>query len=160
MHVFLIFAAKYLYLVIALLTIVVLFRLPREAWGWLLVEIGIAALLAVVLTKAAGALYFDTRPYVLQHMAPLIPHHPDNGFPSDHTVVSMLCAALAFRASRIAGCVLTMLAVLVGYARVWAGVHHPVDIAGAVVIAWLAVGLSAGIGAWLRHRAMTKQQLP
>jgi undecaprenyl-diphosphatase len=72
----------------------------------------------------------------------LIPHVADNGFPSDHTLYAMVVAATLFVFKRKTGILVGVLAVLIGLARVSAGVHHPVDIIASVVIAIIATLLS------------------
>src|SRR6202011_914287 len=47
----------------------------------LLPWLAMAALVATGLNVAAGHLIFDPRPFTILHLAPLIPHSTDNGFP-------------------------------------------------------------------------------
>ena len=104
--------------------------------GWHLVAGGI---LAVVLAKIAGRLYYDPRPFVTHHLVPLIAHSADNGFPSDH---ALLCSFLAFTMilySRRAAIFLIIVALIVSWARVAAHLHNPRDIVGSFVIAAIAV---------------------
>lgn len=109
-----------------------------------MIILGIVALpLAYILAKCASYLYFDPRPFVVGNFVPLVPHAPDNGFPSDHTLFAAALAALATRFSWKYGLALWVLAVLVGVSRVAAGVHHTVDVIGAIVIAAVAVVLVA-----------------
>ena len=59
----------------------------------------------------------------------------DNGFPSDHTVVSALLGLIVLRYSRKLGMAVLLVTLLIGIARVIAGVHHSKDILGGFVIA-------------------------
>src|SRR5205085_7935625 len=88
-----------------------------------------------VTAKVLGHVYYDPRPFVQEHFTPLIPHDADNGFPSDHTLITAGVAAVIYFFNRPWGFALLGLALLVGAARVAAGVHHPVDIVGSIVIA-------------------------
>ena len=90
--------------------------------------------LSYIIAKVVGHLYFDPRPFVVGHFTPLLSHAADNGFPSDHTLFGAAIAAVIFRFSRKTGTFLLFLAIFVGVARVFAGVHHTVDIAGSIVI--------------------------
>jgi undecaprenyl-diphosphatase len=104
--------------------------------GWHLVAGGV---LAVVLAKIAGHLYYDPRPFVTHHLVPLIAHSADNGFPSDH---ALLCAFLALTMllySLRTALFLIIIALLVSWARVAAHLHNPRDIVGSFVIAGVAV---------------------
>ena len=144
-----VFAAKYLFAVIALGMVGVGAGLRREQRAAYLLTAVVAGLLAVVLTKTASALYFDPRPFTLGVPA-LIPHDPDNGFPSDHVVLSVTAAFLALVGTRWIGLGLFFLALIVGIARVLAGLHAPVD-----VVAGAVIGIIAVLGAnWISHRLL------
>ncbi|MDP3995235.1 MAG: hypothetical protein Q8P78_01305, partial [bacterium] len=43
--------------------------------------------LAYVIAFVARSFFYSPRPFVESGIAPLIPHAPDNGFPSDHTLL-------------------------------------------------------------------------
>jgi membrane-associated phospholipid phosphatase len=85
---------------------------------------------AYVAAQIGGALYTDPRPFAVGHFRPLIAHIADNGFPSDHALMAAaLLAAVALARVRWALMVLP-LAVVVEWARVGAGLHHPIDVVG------------------------------
>jgi undecaprenyl-diphosphatase len=102
-------------------------------------EVIVAALIAFLfmylVAKGLSALYYDPRPFVVGQFVPLIPHAPDNGFPSDHTLFVSAIAAVIFAFERRLGTALFVIAFLVGWSRVGAGVHHLTDILGSMVIA-------------------------
>jgi undecaprenyl-diphosphatase len=133
--------AKYLYLVVAALAFVFWLRLPKpDKWRFLVAGI-IGGIIAVILVKAGGMLYNDPRPFVNSGVKPLFPHVADNGFPSDHTTLTVLLSALVFSYSRKWGVALFLLALIVGVSRMLAHIHHGVDIAAGVgfgIIAALA----------------------
>jgi undecaprenyl-diphosphatase len=89
----------------------------------------------------AGHLHYDTRPFVTQHLVPLIPHAADNGFPSDHALFTAFLGFTMLLYSRALGAVLLLIAVLVGAARVAAHIHNPQDIVASFVIAALSVAI-------------------
>ena len=66
---------------------------------------------------------------------PLFSHIADNGFPSDHTLLTMTIAAIIFVHNRKLGILLAIFSLIIGFSRVAAGVHHALDIIGAAVIA-------------------------
>ncbi|WP_419188808.1 phosphatase PAP2 family protein [Enhydrobacter aerosaccus] len=68
-------------------------------------------------------------------------HTPDNGFPSDHTLLLSALAALASCWNGRLSLLLWFIALLVGAARVYVGLHHPVDILGSILIAIGTVAL-------------------
>jgi len=136
-----IFGAQYLVAFVALGAVALLLKLPREEQKLYLKRGLIAGILALVLTKTAGALYFDPRPFT-HGVTALIPHTPDNGFPSDHTVLSFLAALLALTVSKQVGSVLLVLAALVGLCRVLSGIHAPLDVLAAIAISIISVTLA------------------
>lgn len=145
-----VFLAKYLIFFIVLLALYAVYaeKNRRE----IILAFLIAGFTALLLSGIAGALYYSPRPFVAHNVQPLFAHGPDNGFPSEHTVLAMtLTAVIYFYRRRLAAAALVM-ALLVGSARVWAHVHSWIDIAGGVVI-----GAAAGIaGVYLSRYILAK----
>ena len=98
--------------------------------------------LALVLTKTLALFIHTTRPFVSEHIQPLISHAADNGFPSDHTVLTMTLAAVIFVFNRKAGFMLALLSLSIGLARILAKIHQPLDILGSIFIAILSTYVS------------------
>ena len=118
-------------------------RLAAEAVaGLALVGIGI---------WVAARLHTDPRPFVHDpNSRPLFAHPADNGFPSDHSAAAGLVTALVFRYRRLLGVLVGGGAVLIGWSRVAAHVHHAQD-----VVAGLGIGILAGAAAiWLVQRLL------
>jgi undecaprenyl-diphosphatase len=91
--------------------------------------------LAFIVSLIAAKLYYNPRPFVVGHFTPVISHAMNNGFPSDHTLLSAAIASLVWAYSRRLGLVFFGITLLIGLSRVYLGVHHLVDIVGAIVIA-------------------------
>ncbi|MFA5096753.1 MAG: phosphatase PAP2 family protein [Candidatus Omnitrophota bacterium] len=98
--------------------------------------------LALVIFELAGQFYYNPRPFAVGGFEPLIPHKADNGFPSHHTLAAAIPAAMVFVFSRRAGYGLWALAVFTGLSRIYAGLHHGIDILGSVLIAITALPLA------------------
>src|SRR5262245_13872365 len=97
---FFIFGATYLYLLAVIIAARYFWSLPRQEKK-ALVLFGIITLpVMYVISQLAGLLYDDPRPFVATHVPPLIPHEPDNGFPSDHVLLISAIASLIFPFSR------------------------------------------------------------
>ncbi len=137
-----IFGAKYLFLVIIALAAAWFFTLQRARQKELAILAIITLPLAFILLKLAALIYYNPRPFVTGHFTPLIPHAADNGFPSDHTILSATIASLVFPYSRKLSWVLWILTALVALSRVLAGIHHPVDVLASMVLAILACVIS------------------
>lgn len=139
---FFIFGAKYLYLLVGVIALVWFWKLPKEKKKEIII-FSIITLPAIYLVSKIGAwLYFDPRPFVADHFTPLIPHDPDNGFPSDHALLVSAIASIIYPFSKKVSAGVWVIAVLVGISRVYVGIHHPVDIVGSVVISALVSALA------------------
>lgn len=144
--------AQYGFILSILVAFIVWLRLPRRQKLELLVAGLIGSALCFALIKLGGALYYDPRPFVTEHVAPLFPHPADNGFPSDHTVLTMLVGMCVFVVSRRWGLVLIAISLLAGVARVLSHVHSPIDILGAVAMAAVAAAVGWLLTRWIFAR--------
>ena len=137
MDTLIIFCAQYLIWFIATAALVYLF-ISKE-WKRLGILAALSLALAYAAGKLAGLLWYNARPFVVDNFTPLIAHAANNGFPSDHMLMGATIASIVFVYNRTLGLVLWALALAVGLARVAAGIHHPVDLAGSIAVAIVAV---------------------
>ncbi len=137
-----IFGAKYLYLVIGLIAAIVFLISTNSVKKMLLVLSALVLPLSYLLAKILGFFIQSPRPFVVDHLKPLINASTDNGFPSDHTLLSMSIALVIVTYNKKVGGILILLALCVGVSRVLANVHHPSDIIGSIFIAVLAISIS------------------
>lgn len=136
-----VFSATYLiYLVMAVVALVALPVLRRRDWPRLL-AVAASLGLAFVLGVLASRLFFEPRPFTTHpDIRLLTPHAAGKSFPSDHATAAFAFAfALLAFLSRRWGLVALAAAVLIGFARVYSGIHYPGDIAGSALISGLAV---------------------
>lgn len=135
----LIFSAQYLPFLIATMAMLFMAKLKillrRSAIALLL----LASVVALVIDKTLNQIVFSPRPFMIEDIIPLFPHVADNGFPSEHVLFAMVIASVVFVYNRKLGVVLGILAIIVGLARVAAGVHHPIDVLGGIAIAIVSV---------------------
>lgn len=134
-----VFAARDLIFVIALLSGLVVLRATKKQRQLLLISAGLAIIVGFMLMLVAGTVYYHARPFIVYNIAPLVTHANDNGFPSEHAFISMLMAFWIAQISWLWGLGLFGLALAVGIGRVAAYVHWPIDIVGGTVIAAMAV---------------------
>ncbi|MFJ2365385.1 undecaprenyl-diphosphatase [Pseudomonas sp. NPDC087697] len=89
-----------------------------------------------------SSLWFHPRPFMVGLGQNFLEHAAESSFPSDHaTVMFSLAFGLMLAALRKLGLLVLLLGALVGWARVYLGVHFPFDIAGSLLVslasAWL-----------------------
>jgi undecaprenyl-diphosphatase len=149
---------SYFFLISVLLVAAYWLRANHKAKLTLAWQLLAGGALALVLDEVAGHLYYDPRPFVSHHLIPIIPHAADNGFPSDHALLTFFLAFTMFLYSRRLAVVLFLNAALVSWARVAAHIHNPRDIVGSFLIAAVAVIVSYGVAhLWCRRRAPSTQ---
>ena len=156
MHHVITLIAKYFIVIPVLIAAVVWLKLARrQKLDFIILGFG-SAVVAVLLAKIGSHLFYDPRPFVVGHFTPYFPHGNDNGFVSDHMLFGSLIACVTLVYNRRLGAIALAFAFLVGIARVVAGVHHLIDIAGAFLIAAVAVWLVNRLLLWWhnRHKAV------
>lgn len=147
-----IFGASYLFVAVVLLWVVAWLQAGRAHKKQMVIATAAAVVLAAILDKIGSKLYYDPRPFVSQHLHPLVSHAADNGFPSEHTLFSMVLAAtLVFFRPKV-GWTAVAIALLVGVARVAAHVHSPIDIIGGALM-----GAAAGYTGYTIARHLVKK---
>ena len=156
-----VFLAQDFYLVVLALAVAFLVLRYRRR----LLELASAAVLigglAFALAQVGARLISDPRPFLVSGGPPLIPSSQDNGFPSDHTWLVATAAAVVTVANPRAGVLFWVAAAVVGLARVYARVHHLLDVAGSLVIVGLALAIYAGIyRLWQARQAAQSAPLP
>ncbi len=149
MNIVIILTAKYLFIAsvaIFLLYFAYLWKMQKALFFSLFKLSMISLPLVLLVAKICSHLIFDPRPFVVEHVKPLIPHIADNGFPSDHMLLTMALASVIYLYNRKLGIILAVMAILVGSARVLAKVHHVEDIIGSAVIAVGVIGIVYFLG--------------
>ncbi len=129
-----IFFAKYLYFFQIVLAAIYFFLQSRNKQKSIIILSAIFLPLAYIVAQVIAAFYFDPRPFVVSNFTPLITHAPDNGFPSDHMLLTSAIASILFVSNKKIGVIAWIIAIIVGVSRVYAGIHHPTDIVGSAVI--------------------------
>lgn len=112
----------------------------------------LATIITYLLSRFASLLFYNPRPFVVSKTIPLIQHAANNGFPSDHTLLSALVAFVVFRYSKLWGSILLVLTLLVGTSRIVAKVHSPLDVIGAIAIAGVGCLLSIPLEKWISSK--------
>ena len=136
-----IFSAKYVYIAIIAIAVFYFLKQPSDIRKRIIILSVFVLPITYAMAKLVGHFYYDPRPFVQNNFIPLIPHESNNGFPSNHTLVSAAISAVVYPFSRKTSIMLWMMTALVGISRVYVGVHHFIDVCSSiiisVVITWL-----------------------
>lgn len=128
-----IFSAKYLIYVLVALFIIYLVRGRHELKKIITFTIFVLPT-SYIVAKILSSFFYDARPFVINHFTPLLSHAADNGFPSDHSLLSFALASVIFCFNKKWGIAFFILGIIIGLSRVYVGIHWPVDILGSFVI--------------------------
>jgi undecaprenyl-diphosphatase len=104
-------------------------------------SIVVAVLLANLLVKLCNLVYFRPRPFSVQEVNLLFYRPSDSSLPSNAGAVGFAFAGIGWRVDRRLGAVMGVLAGLFGLARVYCGVHYPLDVVAGGVIGLLSAYL-------------------
>ena len=116
------------------------------AWFWLrgnydtkkqILKAFIFTSIAILISQCISHVYYHPRPFVMEVGRTLIYHAPNGSFPSDHMLIfSSIAFSYLFSAQRKLGIFLLVMAGLVAWSRVYLGVHFPLDMLGAFLLAF------------------------
>lgn len=124
-------------------------------FGWLrgsaatrhaLVAATASGLAGLLINQLIGLVWDHPRPFVAGIGQTLMAHAPDSSFPSDHLTLiwAVAFSLLLHEQPRVAGWALALLGLPVAWARIYLGVHFPLDMLGAALVAfgsaWLILG--------------------
>ncbi|MBI0330902.1 phosphatase PAP2 family protein [Burkholderia plantarii] len=125
-------------------------RAVRRAAIAAAVSAGLALLFAQVMSSG----WYSPRPFALGIGRQLIAHAPDSAFPSHHMAFIWSVAARLWlsRTTRALGAATAIDALLVAWARVYAGVHWPLDMVGGALTGSVAALLVQRYGGALVAR--------
>jgi undecaprenyl-diphosphatase len=123
----------------------------------------VALVIAIVASYAVGLVVFRPRPFMIGLGNALVDHRPNSSFPSNHGLVFAVCATLLFLVrSKAAAWAATVIGIIVAWSRIYVGVHYPLDMIGAIVIAVPAAMAALWImdrrGSWLLANAERVQR--
>lgn len=135
-----IFIAEYTIFFLALA--VVTLWLSRSNNNRLIVISGVVTLvLSEIVGKIAGKLHTNNQPFAeIANVNQLIEKAVNNSFPSDHTIIFFSFCITFLLFNRGWGFLATIIALIVGFSRIWVGVHYPADVfAGALISIIIAI---------------------
>ncbi len=113
-----------------------------EALRFALLDATLSALISLSFAVSITPVWYHPRPFEIGLGHQLIAHATDSSFPSDHGTL-MFALAISLLAARQTSWGVGFLALAFGvaWARIFLGVHFPLDMIGAVVVAALGATL-------------------
>ncbi|MBP6719056.1 MAG: phosphatase PAP2 family protein [Rhodoferax sp.] len=109
----------------------------------LLLQATAAGLTGLLINQLISLVWQHPRPFVVGLGHTFLSHAPDSSFPSDHLTLQW-CVAFSFlmhQRLRAVGALLALLGLPMAWARIYLGVHFPLDMVGAALVAGLSASL-------------------
>lgn len=102
-----------------------------------------AIVIGLVVSWIAGFIAPHDRPFVMGFGTNFLAHDSTPSFPSNHgTIVFTFALAFLFWLRTWVGLVMLIPAIVIAWARIYLGVHWPLDMVGAFILAIIACGLA------------------
>lgn len=122
--------------------------------GWLrgmmgmrhaLVSAALTGLTGLLVNQLIGLIWYHPRPFAMGIGHTLVPHAWDSSFPSDHLTLiwSVGVALLSHARTRNVGWMIALVGLPVAWARIYLGVHFPLDMVGSALVAIASASLVA-----------------
>lgn len=123
------------------------------AAGWLrgtertrriMLEAAASGLAGLLINQVIALVWQHPRPFMIGLGHTYLAHAADSSFPSDHLTLlwAVSFSFLMHRQPRMAGMALSLLGLPVAWARIYLGVHFPLDMVGAALVAILSAWLA------------------
>jgi undecaprenyl-diphosphatase len=106
----------------------------------------LVAMLGVAANQGIGMIWPYPRPFMIGLGHAWITHAADSSFPSDHmTVMSSIAVTLLFDGAAGWGTVALFSGLCVAWARIFLGVHFPLDMVGSIAVASAAYAITSPV---------------
>ena len=116
----------------------------------LLLEATASGVVGLLISQIIGMAWLHPRPFMIGLGHTFLAHAPDASCPSDHLTLlwAVAFSFVAHRRARMVGLALALLGLPVAWARIYVGVHFPLDMAGAALVAAMSAWLACHGALW------------
>ena len=129
------------YVIVAVLVYLLIFKSSARNKAMVIISLISAVISRGLVTTLIRIIYPHPRPFaVLADVKQLIPES-GSSFPSGHAAFFFALSAVVYVYNKKLGVIFIVISAVMGLARIFTGVHWPLDIAGGILVG-LATGLS------------------
>lgn len=147
-----IFSAQTLiYLAILFALIIGIYQRGKELKSLIIATV--SGPIAFAIIQLLHLYYNEPRPFITLHTNPLIKISETYGsYPSEHTTIISIMFFSYFLAGSRYNLLYFFLLILIGFSRIYVGVHYPFDIIAGVLVGFISTTLAKIILAWIKKR--------
>lgn len=110
----------------------------------------LVTLVGLLISQMIGWLWPSPRPFMIGLGHAWLAHAANYSFPSDHaTIFACVAFTLFFLQERKLAWLIGLMGICVAWARIYLGIHFPLDILGGIIVAFCAYKLIAKV--WVRR---------
>jgi len=121
------------YILLAILVLIFLFKPAAKNRLMVLAALTSAIISRLVITNIIRFFYHHLRPFEVMHVNQLIPES-GYSFPSGHVAFYFALSMAVYLYNKKLGIAFFVVSVLMGFARIFVGVHWPADILGGILV--------------------------
>lgn len=141
-----IFFAKYVGYILIFLLFLFLLKNWKKYWRMVFWAFFSAVLSKFIICELIRFIWKRPRPFVENSVHLLLSHSPTPSFPSDHAAFYFALSTIVYFYNKKAGTLFLVASFFIGLARIFCGLHWPLDILGGAVIGvfsgWISFSLS------------------
>jgi undecaprenyl-diphosphatase len=154
-----VFCASYLIYIVFIVALICVGLLALKKEWKTVIYFAATLIVSFALLQLASHLYVDNRPFVDHQLHQIVAHATGKSFPSDHTTATtaLAIAILFFTRFKKTGIAILISALVIGFARVFVGVHYPIDILGGLITGVVGGAIVFGIKKIVDSRNPKKQ---
>lgn len=141
-----VFGAEYLIFIVIIVALLVFLK-NRQGVLQLIISLSIG----VIAIKTLDLVFYEPRPFLIFNIIPLVRQPIEGSFPSMHTAILTIMAFSFIKAKRKFGQMMLIPVVWTGFARIYTGVHYPLDILGGAIVGILSVIITARFFQKVKH---------
>ncbi len=104
----------------------------------IVLKVFFASLFGYFLQTIIQFIYFRPRPFVTNFITQLIDRSANASFPSGHTILAFAMAFPIYFYNKKLGAIILFFVFMIGLARIYVGVHYPLDILGGIFVGFLS----------------------
>lgn len=134
---FMVFSAEWLGYLMILFVLWLALKHKSDLKKIIILSVGSGIMARFIFAEAIRYFLYSPRPFlILENVKQLIIHDPTSSFPSGHASFYFALATGIYFIDKRTGLWFLVLAGLIGFSRIYVGVHWPLDVVAGAILGW------------------------